>query len=155
VTVFAELSAFLEKDFPGSDLDEGYYFVRIKAPHETAAIRGRMQPIADDLCAGRAWLVVVGADPAPFTKAAIETREVRYRSDWNVDEPKTMYGAELAGPVDITALGNAIRGPGTEVIIAPDRGLALDVSLARVHAKQKTELDRLVAAHPDSFSSRP
>lgn len=147
-----ELEALLARDFPGSTLDEGYWFVKIKAPHEGCVAGGRSQPIADDLCAGRAWLLVVGADPAPFVGTATETRRVQYQSDWNVNETMTMYGVALAGPVDLAAVGRSLRGPNALAIVAPDRGLILDVAMLRLHAVHQDALDRVVAAHPDCFA---
>jgi hypothetical protein len=149
-----EIRAFLDRELPGSTLEDGYFFVVIDAAARRDVRGGCCQPLADDLCRGRCWLVVVGGDPrahAPgFVRA--EERQVTYSPDWDRSEPMAQWLVEVVGtPVDLAAIAAASRPEGVVALIAPERGLVLTIGVLDIHAAAPDELDRLVAAHPDCF----
>src|ERR1043166_6317944 len=101
--VLARVRAFLDATFPGSNLDEGYYLVSIKARAGRLVKHSAFQRVADHLSERNCWLVLVGSDPRRHVHArAAEHRDVYYTPDWSVCEKRTQWLLDLkAKPIGI------------------------------------------------------
>ena len=143
MTLIQEVRQWFERTLPATDFDEGYYFVRMKAPFERLLIGGTCQPIADALSEGRCWLITVGTDPRPLVPhLRAESENVLYSSDYNVHEEMTRWILEVANaPIGVSRIAYQFQGPSHLSITNPADALVLDVGLHRgTLSKKKREL---------------
>jgi len=156
-TIHAELLEFLDKHFPGSTIDNGYHFVSINAPAVSPLVRAdAQQRVADKFCTGRYWLLSVDIDPQAFLKVdRIEQRTVFYRPDWNVEEKRTQWLAELREtPVDISTLNAERQLASAFALFEPDRNLVFDIHDLAVYAISKSDLDEFMRGLEECFDPR-
>lgn len=114
-----EIRAFLDETFPGSSIDDGYYFVNIKAPVSRGVVHEQSQRIVDQICAGTCWVIAVGLDlPSHVRARVIEQRLVTYNPDWNVQKEMMQWLAVIEdGKVDLGATLEGADLTGTLVFI--------------------------------------
>lgn len=138
--------AFLDARFPGSSIDDGYYFVRIVAPIEVQIRDEDRQRVAERVCAGRCWIISVGVDPRLHLKVLEgEQRTVTYNPDWNVerDLPQFLVEARTA-LIELDALLSEEQ-PSALVFIDPDHGIVFNAGLRRVYATSDADVQRIVS----------
>jgi hypothetical protein len=152
-----DLRTFLDAEFPGSTLDDGYFFVRIEAPVSQLVHRDRLQPIADRLGEGDAWLVVVSTDPRDVLPGAdVEERAVDYRPDWDVDDKMSQWVVELHDrTVPLAPLIARLAPASALSIVNASKRIVLDVGTARVYAASRDALDRFFQGIEDSVDRWP
>ena len=152
-----DLRTFLDATFPGSTLDDGYFFVRIEAPASQLVHRDQLQPIADRLGEGHAWLVVVSTDPRDVLPGAnVEERTVDYRPDWDVDDKMTQWIVELHDrTVPLVPLIARLAPASALSIVNASKRIVLDVGTARVYADTRDALDRFFEGIEDSIDRWP
>jgi hypothetical protein len=155
--ISSDLRAFLDTVFPGSTIDDGYFFVRIEAPVAQLVHRDRFQPIADRLGEGDGWLVVVDADPRGVVPGAdSEERTVHYRPDWDVDEKRSQWVVVLHDTRVPLAPLIARLAPGSALaIVNAGKRVVLDVGTARVYATSLDDLHRFFDGIEDSIDRWP
>ncbi len=155
--ITGELRAFLDAVFPGSTIDDGYFFVRIEAPAAQLVHRDRLQPIADKLGEGNGWLVIVDADPSDLLPGAdLEERTVDYRPDWDVDEKMRQRVVELHDTsVPVAPLIARLAPASALTIVNASQRIVLDVGTARVYAGSRDDLDRFFQGIEDSVDRWP
>ncbi len=153
MSLIQEVRQWFGRTLPNTDFDEGYYFVRVKAPFERLLIGGACQSIADELSDGKCWLITVGTDPrllVPHLRA--ESENVVYNSDYNVHENLTRWILEVANAqIDISRIADQFHGPSHLSITNPADALVLDVGLHRVYGAVEDTFNSLVGRHSDSF----
>lgn len=154
MSLFDEVTQWLSDQFPGSHLSDGYFFLKVvRKAHANLKGGNTLQPLLDELTVGRAWIVVVGADPRPFTTpTASECETTYYNPDWNVNEWKEMWLVEVNGETfNLNGLSKVIEGPTLVALFIPDRGLVLHLDVLDLHATDQLEIEVLKVIHPDSF----
>lgn len=140
-----EVEDWLADNFPGSTIEDGYYFVRIKAEVECQVLLPESQAMSDYLTRGRCWIISVGGDLTPFTNPTrVEQDMTIYNPDYNIWEEIPRWIAETENvSLDIQGLIRSMMSEGILAIVAIDLGLVFNFSLLRLYATSKDELDRL------------
>jgi hypothetical protein len=149
------IRAFLDATFPGSDIDDGYYFVSIKPRALRRVKRASLQQVVDRLCENDCWLVFVGPDPRKHVHArAAEQRTVVYAPDWNIQERRGEWLLDLEpGRVDMEALGRMMDWPGALIVIDPQRRVVFDHRLQRLYADSEDHLISFIRGIEDCFET--
>jgi hypothetical protein len=150
----SEVYDFLYSTFPGSTLDDGYYFVHVKAPVSRRVRRVSATDVLTRLVDEPSWLVTVNADPTGFVGAArFEKGSTTYNPDWNISEEMPQWIAALpANPVvDLDGLRKSMKPLGALALISPSHRLIFDVRYMLVHAASNADLDALVKGNEQSF----
>lgn len=147
---------FLDANFPGSSLDDGYYFVSIGACPNWRVHDWAVQQVSDRLAGEGTWLVTVGVDPRPYTNARyVEQRTVVYTPDWNVEKKLIQWLAELAEPgIRIRPLLDAETVPGAAAIVNPQQGIVFNANARRLYARDHATLERLLDGMEDAVAER-
>jgi len=154
-----EVRRFLESHFPGSSIDDGYYFVIL----ESAAWRRvrddpfeLLQRVADRVSERSFWLICVGADPRDLVPARVaEQQTTLYTPDWNVQQELPQWFLAV-DPVkfDLRRMLRALGSPAALVFIDPARRIIFDARYRRVHATSEGDLDAFFAGIEDSAGSK-
>src|SRR4051812_45907429 len=96
VALRTEVYDFLYRHFPGSTLDDGYFFVMIEAPVARRVQRGKVQEVFQRLLDAPSWLVTVNNDPSDSIDATrIEKHSTDYTPDWSHSDAVPQWIAEL------------------------------------------------------------
>lgn len=153
MSLFAESEQWLSDKFPGSNLIDGYYFLKVVSPVVARLNPGKLQILIDELTSGRAWIIVVGADPRPFTHPkAWEYTTTYYNPDWNISEWMDMWLVEVHGDsLNLDGLSNVLEDPTLVAIFIPDRELVLHADLLSLHATDPLAIEVLKTNLPDCF----
>lgn len=149
-----KVRTFLDQEFPGSSMDEGYYFVTIEAP-----IRGTvrddpfqlLERTVERICRHGCWAIVVGTDPRPYLRVGeADSREVNYRPDWNIEEPMTQWVVEHeGGGVELRSLLRNMTLVSAAVFIDSKQRVVVDAGKRRVYARSADELARFIEGIED------
>lgn len=102
-----EVYGFLYRHFPGSTLDDGYYFVHIQAPVARRVHVDKVLEVFEKLVDAPSWLITVNDDPSDSIDATrIEQRTTSYNPDWNycVDVPQWFAALPAKPRVDVENL---------------------------------------------------
>jgi hypothetical protein len=149
------LREYLNRTFPGSQFDEGYSFVFLRAPFARRATEEDYQPIVDDLCVGDSWLVAVNVDwklVGPVKQHEVDT--ILYTPDWNIEEKYDEHIAIIDAPFPAEPLLRSTRTPGALALINPRQDLMFNMTLGRLYGKTNVDLDAFCARHPRGFHPR-
>jgi hypothetical protein len=138
-----EIVSFLGATFPGSTLDDGYFFVVMKAAHALAVPHGAAQRVVDKLCAGRCWLVCVGGDPGSHVRASRSEKDtVRYTPDYDIAQPMERWWLALdPAPVDLQTIRTAMSPPSALLFVDPEHRVAFHANFNRVYAASAEALE--------------
>jgi len=138
--------SYLDANFKGSTIDDGYYFVSIRAPvcwriHDEA-----VQEVGERLAEIGSWVITVGVDPSPHVTAnAVEQRTVIYNPDWNIEKKLSQWLVELGQPgIQLRALLEAETVPGAAAIVNSQRGIVFDANMRRLYANDEAVLAALL-----------
>lgn len=150
--ILQTVDRFLSHYFPGSRIDEGYYFVSIREGVEACIRHEQRQCLVDRICERPSLLVTVGVDPRPFVHATrVEQRVVDYNPDWDVHVSRPQWLAELPPQhVDVGALLSAGTEPGALVLIDPEGCVILDLYLRTVHAPSRALMESFLTGLEDA-----
>src|SRR5262249_18304524 len=146
-SIRTDVYEFLGRQFPGSTLDDGYFFVQIKAPIVRDVRRDRANTVLDKLCDTPTWLITVNNDPRDLIEATrVEQGTTSYNPDWNHSEDVPQWLAELpARPrVDLDALRKRSKPLGALAVISPDHRIVFNVHYMRVYAATEDDLGRFL-----------
>lgn len=149
-----EVYDFLSRYFPGSTLDDGYFFVRIEAPSTHRVRREMAQVVLDRLCDGPSWMVTVNLDPnTAVSPVRLEQTTVAYSPDWTASEEIPQWFAELPlrARVDLAQLRGRLKPLGALAFISVQHRLVFDVQYMRLHAASVADLDRFLRPGDDLF----
>ena len=153
-TLRTEVYDFLQRHFPGSTLDDGYFLVRIQAPIARDVHRDKALEVFEKLVDAPSWLVTANNDPSDAIEATrIEQGTTNYNPDWSYSEQIPQWFAELpAKPrVDLQSLRRRMKPLGAFALISPTHQLVFDIHYMRLHAASKENLDRFVRDCGDCF----
>ena len=153
-----DIYEFLARHFPGSTLDDGYFFVQIEGSTTRRVRRERANEVLEKLCREPSWLVTVNNDPhGSVSPVRIEQRMTNYNPDWNYNEPIPQWLAELpAMPrIDLDALRRQSKPLGALAIISPSHCIVFDIHYMRLHAASQEDLERFARGSEDYFSDEP
>jgi hypothetical protein len=155
MSLIQEVRQWFGRTLPCTDFDEGYYFVRVKAPFERLLIGGACQSIVDELLDGKCWLITVGTDPRLLVShLRAESETVVYNSDYNVHENLTRWTLEVASAqIDISRIADQFHRPSHLSITNPADALVLDVGLHRIYGADEATFNSLLERHSASFQS--
>lgn len=91
-----EVLRYLNANFKGSTIDDGYYFVSMRAPVRWRVHDSAVEEVGERLAESGSWVITVGVDPRPYVSAStIEQRTVTYTPDWNVEKELAQWLVEL------------------------------------------------------------
>src|SRR5262249_36165525 len=94
---FSEMvRSYLHSNFPGSTIDDGYYFVSITGGVRCRVDDAFVQEIGERLAEPGSWVITVGVDPRSYVSASsTEERSVYYKPDWDVEIKLSQWLVEL------------------------------------------------------------
>jgi hypothetical protein len=151
-----QVCEFLDRSFPGSTLDDGYFFVRIEAANSRRVRRESMSAVFDRLIDRPCWLVSVNNDPRDFVESPrLEQGTTDYAPDWNYTEPVPQWFVELPirARVDLEGFKRRMKPLGALAVFCPDQRLIFDVHYMRLHAASNEDLERFVEGHDGWFEA--
>lgn len=149
-----EVYDFLSQHFPGSTLDDGYYFVQIQAPVTRRILSDNVQDVFEQLLDAPSWLITVNVDPSDLIDATrIEQRVTSYNPDWNYSEDVPQWIAELPARarVDLGELRKRMKPLGALALISHAHRIVFDIHYMRLYAASQQELDNFVGGNQGSF----
>lgn len=136
-----QIRSFLRENFPETTIDDEYYFVSVRAPAQRRLMHEGIMPVTAKLCEDSCWLVAVNVDGiSALQPLELESRDVTYKPDWNVEERYTQWIARVRGDVALDRLKRSTTEPSALALISPARRIVLDVAHARVTARSSDEL---------------
>jgi hypothetical protein len=143
---------FLDENFPGSRIDDGYYFIAIREGAAAPIRHDHRQRLANRIGERRCLLVSVGIDPRPLLRTnRVEERTVEYNPDWDVHVPRPQWLVDLPPQrIDVRALLSAGTEPCALALIDPERRIVLDLYLRTVHAPTRAVLDSFLVGFEDA-----
>lgn len=150
----AEIYDFLNRHFPGSTLDDGYFFARIEAPVVRNVHSDKLGEVFDKLVDAPSWLVTVNNDPTGLIDARrIEQGLTSYTPDWNYNEDVPQWFVELpARPrVDLQSLRRSMKPLGALILVSPTHRLIYDLHYMRLYAASNEELERFAGNNSALF----
>jgi|SRR5664279_6077877 len=150
-----EIRAFLDESFPGSSIDDGYYFVNIKAPVSRGVVHEQSQRIVDRICAGTCWVIAVGLDlPSHVRARAIEQRSVTYNPDWNVQKEMLQWLVVMDdGKLDLAKALEGADLTGTLVFVNQSSGMVFNAYLRRLYGLSQSAMDVFANGIESSFEA--
>jgi hypothetical protein len=148
--------SYLNAYFKGSTIEDGYYFVSVRAPicwriHDSA-----VQQVGDRIAESGSWVIAVGVDPTRYVNAStVEQRTVIYNPDWNIEKELPQWVVELGrAGIDLRSLLEEETVPGAAAIINPQRGIILDANMRRLYANDEATLAALLAGMEYAVAER-
>jgi hypothetical protein len=146
MSITEDLLGFLASTFPGSTIDDGYFFIVIRGGAERFVRYDKLQEAVDRITDGRCWLVTVNVDPRDLVEPdRIEQRTVDYNPDWNVHEPMPQWIVDVSSTrVDISALIARRKEAriGAYAFISADRRVAFQLPERSLIAASRSEMER-------------
>lgn len=146
-TLSDNVRSYLDEHFPGSSIDNTYYFVTFNSPVNASIPEAQVGSVAANLAQPGAWLITVGVDPRAFVKPRkVEQSTVLYQPDWNIEKKLVEWIIEIDEPgVDMLRVLSAETSPGAAAIVDGRRHLLFDANARRVHAADQATLDAFLA----------
>jgi hypothetical protein len=136
-----QVRAFLNENFPGATIDDEYYFVSVRGPAQRRLKHEGIQPVAAKLCTDECWLVAVNVDGiAKLKPLQLESEQIAYKPEWNIEESYTKWLARVRGDIDLDHLSRSTTAPSALALISAAHRIVLDIAYARVHARSVHEL---------------
>jgi hypothetical protein len=151
-----EIRTYLGSHFPGSSVDDSYYFVTLQGGARRHIIDDPfelLQRVADRLCERQFWLVAVGMDPREFVEPRVVEQEATfYQPDWNVDEKLTQWFVAAApAVVDLKRMLASLKSPAALVFIDPARRIVFDAVYRDVFATSEQDLNEFFSGIESSI----
>lgn len=151
-----KVRSYLNADFKGSTIEDGYYFVSMRAPVCWRIQDGAVQQVGGRIAESGSWVITVGVDPTPYVKAStVEQRSVLYNPDWDIEKELPQWVVELAeAGIELRSLLEAESVPGAAAIVNPKRGIVLDANMRRLYANDEAALKALLTGLEHAVAER-